>query len=133
MTKKTATPDEITQALALRETGFTTLAISQRTGLSIRSLQRHFAAHGTKKGSLKQDVVDAARAELLKSVTSDDTIREEAARLITDDLAHARHLRTIIMDAADQLKADSLRDAVGGSICHGAQGHERYLAAYLAS
>lgn len=112
MTKKTATPDEITDALALREAGYTTLAISQRLGISIRSLQRHFAIHGAKKGTLKQDAIDAARTSLLMSVTSDDAIREEAARLITDDLAHARHLRTIIMEAADQLKAESLRDAV---------------------
>lgn len=112
MLKKTATPDEIGQALAMREVGYTTLSISQKLGISVRSLHRHFADHGAKKGTLKQEVLDAARSELLKRVTSDDSIREEAARLINDDLAHARHLRSILMDASEQLKADSLQDAV---------------------
>lgn len=111
MTRKAATPDEISEALAMREAGYTALSISQKLDISVRSLQRHFADHGAKKGKLKQDVLNAARAELLKRVTSDETIREEAARLIADDLAHARHLRDIVMGAAEQLKADNLRDA----------------------
>lgn len=111
MTRKTATPEEISQALALREAGYTTLSISQRLGISVRSLQRFFADHGTKKGTIKQEVIEAARADLLKRVMSDDAIREETAQLINDDLAHIRHLRSIMVDAADQLKATSLKDA----------------------
>lgn len=112
MTKKTATPDEISQALALREAGYTTLSISQRLGISVRSLQRHFAEYGVKKGGIKKEVLDTARADLLKRVTSDETIREEAAKLINDDLAHARHLRDLMIQAAEQLQATSLKEAV---------------------
>jgi AraC-like DNA-binding protein len=112
MTRKTATPIEITQALALREVGYTALSISQELGISVRSLQRHFAVHGTKKGKLKQEVLDSARAELMKRVTSDDAIREEAARLINDDLAHARHLRILLVAASEQLQATTLQEAV---------------------
>lgn len=112
MTKKTATPDEISEALAMREAGYTVLAISQELGISVRSLQRHFAVHGARKGTLKKELVESARAELLKRVISDDTIREEAAKLISDDLAHARHLRTLLIGAAEQLQAASLKDAV---------------------
>lgn len=112
MTKKTATPDEISEALAMREAGYTVLSISQKLGISVRSLQRHFADHGAKKGKLKQEVLNEARAELLKRITSDDAIREEAARLINDDLAHARHLRSILVEAAEQLQACTLKDAV---------------------
>lgn len=112
MTKKTATPDQISQALALREAGYTTLSISQRLGISVRSLQRHFAEHGVKKGTIKKEVLDTARADLLKRVTSDEAIKEEAARLINDDLAHARHLRDILVEAAEQLQATSLKEAV---------------------
>ena len=75
-------------------------------------MQRHFAEHGTKKGGIKQEVLDLARTELLNRVTSDDTIREEAARLINDDLAHARHLRSILVSASEQLEATTLKDAV---------------------
>lgn len=112
MTKKTATPDEISEALAMREAGYTVLSISQKLGISVRSLQRYFADHGAKKGKLKQEVLNEARAELLKRITSDDAIREEAARLINDDLAHARHLRSILVEAAEQLQACTLKDAV---------------------
>lgn len=109
--KKTAAPTDIAQALALREAGYTTLAISQRLGIPVRTLQRHFAEHGAKKGALKQELLDAARADLLQRVTSNDAMREEAAKLIADDLAHARHLREILMEASVQLQATSLRDA----------------------
>lgn len=111
MTKKTATPVEISEALALREAGYTALSISQRLGISVRSLQRHFAEHGVKRGSIKEEVLASARADLLKRVTSDEAIREEAARIINDDLAHARHLRELMIDAAEHLQASSLKDA----------------------
>lgn len=112
MTKKAATPAQITEALALREAGYTVLSISQRLGISVRSLQRHFAEHGVKKGGLKEEVLAIARAELMKRVTSDQTIREEAARIINDDLAHARHLRELMIDATEHLRASSLNEAV---------------------
>lgn len=112
MSRKTATPAEISEALALREAGYTALSISQRLGISVRSLQRHFAEHGTKKGGIKDEVLATARADLLKCVTSDQAIKEEAARLINDDLAHARHLREIMIDASAQLQATSLKEAI---------------------
>lgn len=40
------------------------------------------------------------------------TIREEAAKLINDDLAHAAHLRSIIVSASEHLQATSLKEAV---------------------
>lgn len=112
MTKKTATPAEISEALALREAGYTALSISQRLGISVRSLQRHFADHGTRKGSIKKEVLDNARADLLKRVTSDEAIKEEAAKLINDDLAHAQHLRELMINATEHLQATSLKEAV---------------------
>jgi AraC-like DNA-binding protein len=112
MTKKTATPAEISEALALREAGYTALSISQRLGISVRSLQRHFADHGTKKGCIKKEVLENARTDLLKRVTSDEAIKEEAARLINDDLAHAQHLRELMINATEHLQATSLKEAV---------------------
>lgn len=110
--RKTAAPDEIGQALAMREAGYTVLSISQRLGISVRSLQRHFSGYGAKRGTIKQELIEAARSDLLKRVTSDDAIREEAAKLINDDLAHARHLRAVMLEASEQLQAASLKDAV---------------------
>lgn len=112
MVRKTATPSEISEALAMREVGYTVLSISQKLDISPRSLQRHFAEHGAKKGAIKQVILDSAKAELLTRITSDDAIREEAARLINDDLAHARHLRSIMVNASEHLEANTLKDAV---------------------
>lgn len=106
------TPDEISQAHALREAGYTALAISQRTGISVRSLTRHFAAAGTRKGAIKAAVLKRAKDDLLSRITSDETIREEAARLIADDLAHSRHLREVIYAASEHMVATNLEEAV---------------------
>ena len=112
MTRRTAKPDEISKAIAMREAGYTVLSISQEVGMSVRTRNRQFAENGAKKGVVKDALLDAARDDLMKRVLSDDAIREEAARLINDDLAHARHLRTLLADASEQLVASSLKDAV---------------------
>ena len=112
MTRRAATPDKVSEALALREAGYTALSISQRLGISTRSLQRHFTEHGAKKGAIKRELLESARAELMKRVISDDAIREEAARLINDDLAHAIHLRNIMVEASALLSANTLSESV---------------------
>lgn len=112
MAGKSTTPDDVTAALALREAGYTVLSISQRLGISTRTVERHLAAHGAKKGALSAALVERAREDLLKRVTSDRGIQEEAAKLVNDDLAHAHHLRAIVAHASDQLAATSLREAV---------------------
>jgi AraC-like DNA-binding protein len=112
MTKQVATPDIVGEALAMREAGYTALAISQRLGLSVRTLQRQFASAGTRKGAIKAEVLRKAKDELMARITSDEAIKEEAARLVADDLAHSMHLRDVILAASEQMKADTLRDAV---------------------
>jgi AcrR family transcriptional regulator len=109
---KSLSPDRLSEAIALREAGFSVLAISQRLGVSVRTLHRHFAAHGTKKGSLKDDLVQQARDDLRSRLTDVSSIRDEAARLVQDDLAHARHLRDLLVDASTVMKAETLKDAV---------------------
>lgn len=112
MSKKTATtPEKVADIIALREAGYTALSIAQRLGVSIRTVQRHIAAHGAKKGALKATVIQQAREELLRAVTSNETIKEEAAKLIHDDLAHAHHLRELLIGASEHLHATSLKEA----------------------
>jgi hypothetical protein len=112
MTKTNASPIDIAEAVALREAGFTALAISQRLGISVRSLQRHFAASKTVKGAIKSDLFEQARADLLARVSSESSIKEEAARLIADDLAHSQHLRQVMLAATEVMTASNLSDAV---------------------
>jgi hypothetical protein len=94
MAKTHAMPDEIGEALTLREAGYTALAISQRLGISVRTLQPTLRPQGRGKGQSK-----------LRCCA-------EAARLLADDLAHSIHLREVILAASEQMKAESLADAV---------------------
>lgn len=112
MKRKEVTPKEVTEILVLREAGYTALAIANRLGISIRTVQRYLSEHGAKKGSLKKEVIDKAKADLFESVTSSHAIREEAAKLVIDNIAQSQHLRTVILDATEHLKATSLADAV---------------------
>lgn len=93
MTGKNTTPDVLAEALCMREAGYTTVAISQKLGLSPRTLARHFAKHGTSKGSALSEVIEASRSELLALITSDDRIRQEVAQHMQDDLAHVAVVR----------------------------------------
>lgn len=102
---------EIAEALVLNEAGCTALAIAQRLGFSHRTIQRHLSEHGAKKGGLKKVVIEQAKAELFESVTSNKAIREEAAKLIVDNIAHSQHLRAVMLEATEHLKATSLDDA----------------------
>ena len=111
MTFKTATPQEVAQAVAMREAGYTALSISAEIGISVRTLHRLFAEHGAKKGAVKLALVEAARSAMIDRVTDDDTIRDEVARQITDDLAHSRHLREIMAAASEQMVATNLAEA----------------------
>lgn len=112
MARKTTTPKEVTEILTLREAGYTVLAISQKVNISTRTIDRHLATHGTKKGSLKQEVIENARTEMFKLINSNTAIREEAAKLIADDIAHSNHIRGIMIDASEFMKATSLPEAV---------------------
>ena len=112
MTRKTTTPKELTEILALREVGFTVLAISQKFNLSVRTIHRYLAESGVKKGSLKQEVMESARAELSRIITSNPVIIETASQHLIDDIAHSNHLRAIIIEASEHLKANSLAEAV---------------------
>ena len=111
MTSITATTKQITDMLILREAGYTVLAISQITGFSVRTVYRHLNTHSIKKGSLKIELIENARAEMLASVSSNSAIREHAARLVYDDLAHSNHIRNVIIEASEHLKATNVTEA----------------------
>jgi DNA-binding transcriptional ArsR family regulator len=104
MTRRATTPKEIAEILTLREVGYTAISIAERLNLSLSTVNRHLAAHGVKKGCLKQEAIDKARGDLLELVNSDAAIREAAAKEIADTLAHSSHLRAIMLQASEHLK-----------------------------
>lgn len=112
MPGKSPTPDLIAEAVTLRAAGYTITAISERLGMSPRTLNRIFERHATKKGAVKQDLIDKARQELVNTITSTDKVREEAARLVADDLAHARLLRQRMAEALPHMTASNLPETV---------------------
>jgi hypothetical protein len=109
---KSINPQQISLAIAMREAGYTVLAISQQLGLSVRTLQRHLSRSGAKKGKATGELVEAAKSDLRKLLSSSESIRDLIACQVRDDLAHAAHLREIVIKASEHLQADSLRDAV---------------------
>jgi hypothetical protein len=111
MAGKSLTPAEIADAVCLRAAGYTVTAISDRTGISLRTLNRVFERHGAKKGAVKDELVQEAKRNLIEGVTSNERIKEEAARMVADDLAHARLLRLRMADAAEHLVATNLDEA----------------------
>ena len=111
MAGKSVSPEKIAEAVTLRAAGYTTTAIAERLGVSIRTLHRVFEHHKTKKGEVTDELVQAAKNDLMRVVISTDRIKEEVARLIADDIAHARLLRGRMADATEHLTAGNLVEA----------------------
>lgn len=111
MSGRTLTPEQIAQAVALRAAGYTVAAISDRLSTSPRTLYRVFQRYGTAKGGVNEELVQAARKELLQGITSNEAIKNEAACIVADDLAHARQLRQRMAEAVELFTARDLREA----------------------
>jgi len=110
--KRTTTePDRKIYAIALRSAGFSTLAISERIGVSVRTLHRWFSASATTKGELKQSLIEEAKEELLSKIKSDEAVRQEIAVLLVDELAHANALKQKMHEALELLKPTNLQEA----------------------
>lgn len=105
------TPTLEAQIIALREAGYTNLAISKKLGVGLRTVQRHLAAAGIKKGSLKSELIDQAREEALTLLRSDPAIKQAISQLLLDDIAHASHLRDIMVQASEHLIATDAKSA----------------------
>jgi len=112
MTRSSLSPEEVASAVAMREAGYTITAIAEALDCSVSTIQRYLRKTGATKGSARASLIDEARKRLMDRVNSDDSVRDELARQIADDLAHAALLRHQIALAAEQLVANNLSDAV---------------------
>lgn len=109
--RTTVTPTLEAQIIALREAGYTNLAISKRLGVGFRTVQRYLASAGVKKGSLKSELIEQAREEALSLLRSDPIIKQAIVQLLIDDLAHVSHVREMLVDASEHLKASDVKTA----------------------
>jgi AcrR family transcriptional regulator len=110
--KNRTSPEQRSEAIAMRAAGYTVPAIADRLGISSRTLHRLFSASDTRRGEIKTELLDAARARLVESITSHEKLIEEAGRLLADDLAHARLLRERLGEAIPHLRASTLEEVV---------------------
>ncbi|PTT99937.1 hypothetical protein DBR45_25355 [Pseudomonas sp. HMWF031] len=103
MSGKKATPDQSTQAVMLREAGYTLPAIATRLELSISTVQRILKTNKTVAGASTQALIERAREEMLNSAFSLEEVQRTAAALVLDDLAISQQIRVKLSNAVDQL------------------------------
>ena len=103
MSGKKATPDQNTQAVMLREAGYTLPAIATRLELSISTVQRILKTNKTVAGASTQALIERAREEMLNSAFSLEEVQRTAAALVLDDLAISQQIRVKLSNAVDQL------------------------------
>lgn len=111
MTKKHSPPTAIAEAIALREAGFCLAVVAEHCGIPIRTLQTHFAKHGTRKGALTVEAIAEARKTVVENVLSAENVRDRIEMLIHSDLVHARQIRDKITIAIEMLDPVDTRSA----------------------
>jgi lambda repressor-like predicted transcriptional regulator len=88
------TPHEKTaEAVALRTLGLSLAAISERTGIAVRTLGDIFKRHGTKKGALTAEALAELRRELIRDALGAEAIHTAIAAQVTEDLQLGRAIR----------------------------------------
>lgn len=100
---KSSTPEQTAQVIAMREAGYTSAMIKERTGLSIATITRLSAKHGAKKGSAQAALVEEAKRELSEAVLSDSCVKELTTRLLADNLSHVEIGRHKMLEAIECL------------------------------
>lgn len=108
MSGKKATPDQNTQAVILREAGYTLPAIAARLELSISTVQRIVKTNKAVAGTSTQALVEKAREEMLNAAYALEQVQRTAAALVLDDLAISQQIRAKLSECVDQIDpADS--------------------------
>lgn len=108
MSGKKATPDQNTQAVILREAGYTLPAIAARLELSISTVQRIVKTNKAIAGASTQALVEKAREEMLNAAYALEQVQRTAAALVLDDLVISQQIRAKLSECVDQIDpADS--------------------------
>lgn len=108
MSGKKATPDQSTQAVVLREAGYTLPAIAIRLELSISTVQRILKTNKAVAGASTQALIEKAREEMLNAAYALEQVQRTAAALVLDDLAISQQIRAKLSECVDQIDpADS--------------------------
>jgi transcriptional regulator with XRE-family HTH domain len=103
MSGKQKTPDQETQAVVLREAGWTVSAIADRLAISVSTVQRLLKKHHVVAGAGTQALIEKAREELLTAAFSLEAVQQTAASLVADELALVRQIRQKIACSVENL------------------------------
>jgi hypothetical protein len=104
MPGRSAKPDQIARVVAMREAGYTTAMIKEKTGLSVATITRIYAKQGAKKGLIQKKLVDEARQDLTDSLRQDSSVADLTAQLLADNLSHVHLGRMKMLEALEHLK-----------------------------
>lgn len=103
MSGKKATPDQSSQAVILREAGYTLPAIADRLDLSISTVQRIVKTHKVVAGAGRQALIDKVREEMLTAAFSLEAVQQTVAALVIDELALSHQIRAKLASALETL------------------------------
>jgi AraC-like DNA-binding protein len=103
MSGKKATPDQSTQAVILREAGYTLPTIATRLELSISTVQRILKTNKAVAGASTQALIEKAREDMLNVAYALEQVQRTAAALVLDDLAISQQIRLKLSNAVEQL------------------------------
>lgn len=104
MAGKQATLSQVKQVVALREAGATRAVIASEVGVSISTVSRICKRFGSSKGYARHQLVEEARAQLLKRLTNDHELLQEATQQLADDIISGRIIRDKITEAVLRLQ-----------------------------
>lgn len=102
------TPEQKRQALAHRAAGWTLSSIAEKLGTSVSTLKRLFDEHSVKRGGISEELVAAAKSELVMI----GDLKQEISAMLRDDLVLIRKARTAISLTLDQIINDDTTPAV---------------------
>jgi hypothetical protein len=103
MPGKKKTPDDVAQAVALREAGYTLPTIASRLNLSVSTTQRILRANKVVAGTSTNALIERVKEEMLNSAFSLEEIQYTLAATVLDDLALTKQIRMKLSESVEQL------------------------------
>ena len=105
-------PDKVTKVIVMRSAGYTISTIANSVRISTSSVKRICQKNNVHAGGALESLVAEARADLTRTLTSDDSIKLIAASFMQDTLVHAEAVRELAASAGAHLKASNVDDAL---------------------
>lgn len=103
MSSKTS-PDVEAQVVILREAGHTVPAIAAQLGLSLSTTKRICKRRGAVAGAATDALIDQARQQMLDTAFELETVQQQAAALVVEDLSCASLIRQKMLEQLEQIE-----------------------------